>query len=180
MATAERVPPGPQAAGSVAAAPSSGADGAHARIGTDMADPSPYSTRFRIVAALVFAVAVALLAFAVIGLDEGNDDPVLQGGDRAVVENLIPRRNAQVPQQSGVGIDLVTGWDGTLVVSGVEIPRDQLVLTPEIGLIEFTPGPDKAVEELASGENCVTAVIWRVSDGRGVDDRSIPWCFDVV
>ena len=54
------------------------------------------------------------------------------------------------------------------------------MLTPEIGLIEFTPGPDKAVEELASGENCVTAVIWRVSDGRGVDDRTIPWCFDVV
>ena len=45
---------------------------------------------------------------------------------------------------------------------------------------EFTPGPDKAVEELASGENCITAIIWRVSDGRGVDDRSIPWCFDVV
>ena len=105
---------------------------------------------------------------------------MLQGGDRAVVENLIPRRNAQVPQQSGVGIDLVNGWDGTLVVSGVEIPRDQLVLTPEIGLIEFTPGPDKAVEELVSGENCVTAIIWRVSDGRGVDDRTIPWCFDVV
>ena len=145
-----------------------------------MAETSPYSTRFRVIAALVFAVAVALLVIAVIGLDEGNEDPVLQGGDRAVVENLIPRRNAQVPQQSSVGIDLVTGWDGTLVVDGIEIPRDQLVLTPEIGLIEFMPGPGKAVEELASGENCITAIIWRVSDGRGVDDRTIPWCFDVV
>lgn len=145
-----------------------------------MADTSPYSTRFRIVAALVFAVAVALLAVAVVGLDDGNDDPVLQGGDRAVVENLIPRRNAQVPQQSSVGIDVMTGWEGTLVIGGVEIPREQLVVTPEIGLIEYTPGPDKAVEELATGENCVTAVIWRVSDGRGVDDRTIPWCFDVV
>jgi len=128
----------------------------------------------------VFAVAVALFAVAVVGLDDGNEDPVLEGGDRAVVENLIPRRNAQVPQQSSVGIDVVTGWDGTLVIGGVEIPREQLVLTPEIGLIEFTPGPGQAVEELASGENCVTAVIWRVSDGRGVDDRTIPWCFDVV
>jgi hypothetical protein len=145
-----------------------------------MADTSPYSTRFRVVAALVFAVAVALLAVAVIGLEDGSDDPVLQGSDRAVVENLIPRRNAQVPQQSGVGIDLVTGWDGTLVVGDVEIPRDQLVLTPEIGLVEFTPGPGQAVEELDTGENCVTAVIWRISDGRGVDDRPIRWCFDVV
>jgi hypothetical protein len=145
-----------------------------------MAKPSPYSTRFRLVAAAVIAAAVALFAVAVILLDEGNDDPVLQGGDRAVVENLIPRRNAQVPQQSSIGIDLVTGWDGALIVDGVEIPREQLVLTPEIGLIEFTPGDGQAVEELATGENCVTAVIWRLSDGRGVDDRTIPWCFEVV
>lgn len=145
-----------------------------------MPDTSPYSTRFRIVAALVLSVAVAMLVAAVIGFDDGGDDPVLQGGDRAVVESLIPRRNSQVPQQSSIGIDLVTGWDGTLVVDGVEIPRDQLVLTPEIGLVQFTPGDDKAVEELHSGENCVTAVIWRVSQGRGVDDRTIPWCFEVV
>ena len=145
-----------------------------------MADTSPYSTRFRVIAALVFALAVALLVIAIIGLDEGNEDPVLQGGDRAVVENLIPRRNAQVPQQSSVGIDVVTGWEGTLVVDGIEIPRDQLVLTPEIGLIEFTPAPGTAVEELDPGQNCVSAIIWRISDGRGVDDRTIPWCFEVV
>ena len=75
-----------------------------------MSDTSPYSTRFRIVAALVLSAAVAMLVAAVIGFDDGGDDPVLQGGDRAVVESLIPRRNAQVPQQSSVGIDLVTGW----------------------------------------------------------------------
>ncbi len=63
---------------------------------------------------------------------------------------------------------------------GSRSPATSSSLTPEIGLIEFTPGPDKAVEELVSGENCVTAIIWRVSDGRGVDDRTIPWCFDVV
>jgi hypothetical protein len=121
-----------------------------------------------------------MIVYAFVGLDEGGEDPVLRGGDRAVVENLIPRRNAQVPQQSNVGIDLVVGWDGTLVIDGVEIPREQLQLTPEIGLIEYTPAPGRAVEELQSGENCVTAVIWKVSEGRGVDDRSIPWCFDVV
>ena len=145
-----------------------------------MADTSTYSTRFKIVAAAVVTVAVGMIVYAFIGLDEGGEDPVLQGGDRAVVENLIPRRNAQVPQQSNVGIDLVVGWDGTLVIEGVEIPREQLQLTPEIGLIEYTPAPGQAVEELQSGENCVTAVIWKVSEGRGVDDRSIPWCFDVV
>jgi hypothetical protein len=182
MATAKGYPLATVSPGSPTSADgqSSGGSGAHARMRAAMSKPSPYSTRFRIGAALVAAAALGVFAFTFIVLDEGDDDPVLQGGDAAVVENLIPRRNSQVPQQSGVGIDLVPGWDGTLVLDGVEIPRDQLVLTPELGLIEFTPGPDRAVEELSAGQNCVTAIIWRMDDGRGVDDRTIPWCFEVV
>jgi hypothetical protein len=145
-----------------------------------MAESSTYSTRFKIGAVVVLAVAITLFAFAIRSFEDGGDDPVLQGGDAAVVENLLPRRDAQVPQQSNVGIDLVNGWDGTLIIDGVEIPRDQLQRTPEIGLIEFTPAEGLAVEELDSGQNCVSAVIWQVSDGRGVADRTIPWCFDVV
>ena len=145
-----------------------------------MAESSVYSTRFKVGAVAVLAVAIGLFAVAIRAFEGGDDDPVLQGGDAAVVENLLPRRNAQVPQQSNVGIDLVTGWEGTLVVGGTEIPEDQLQVTPEIGLIEFTPGPGQAVEELDPGQNCVSAVIWRASDGRGVDDRTIPWCFEVV
>jgi len=140
---------------------------------------SPYSTRFKIVAAAVVALAGVLfyLAFTSLGDDE---DPLLSPGDSQVVENLIPRRNAQVPQQSSVGIDLVVGWSGRLVVNGTEIPDDELVITPQLGLIEFTPGPTRTVEALDSGQNCVTAVIWRLQDGRGVNDRTIPWCFEVV
>jgi hypothetical protein len=145
-----------------------------------MATNSPYSTRFKIGAALVVALAALLIGYAITGLDDGGDDPVLQDGDQAVVENLIPGRDAQVPQQSNVGIDLVTGWDAALIVNGVEIPRDQLQRTPEIGLTEFTPAPDTAVEALQTGRNCVNAVIWRLQDGRGVNDRSVPWCFEVV
>jgi hypothetical protein len=144
-----------------------------------MAQTSPYSTRFKIVAAAVVAAAAGLfaLAFAALGDDE---DPVLSEGDQRVVEDLIPRRDAQVPQQSTVGIDLVVGWAGTLVVNGVEIPEDELRVTSQIGLIEYTPGEGNTVEALQTGQNCVTAIIWRISDGRGVNDRTIPWCFSVV
>jgi hypothetical protein len=142
--------------------------------------PSPYSTRFKVGAVLVLAVAITLFGAAFWAFDSGEDDPVLQGGDDAVVERLIPRRNAQVPQQSTVGIDLVTGWDGVLVVGGVEIPADELSRTPEIGLVEFTPGEGRTIEEFTAGQNCVSAIIWRVQDGRGVADRTIPWCFEVV
>jgi hypothetical protein len=145
-----------------------------------MAEPPVYSTRFKIAAAAVVAVAVALFVVAINAFQDGGDDPVLQGSDAEAVETLIPRRDAQVPQQSNVGIDLQTGWDGVLVIAGVEIPRDQLQVTPEIGLIEFTPAEGMAVEELDPGQNCVSAIIWKLSDGRGVADRTIPWCFEVV
>jgi hypothetical protein len=145
-----------------------------------MAKISPYSTRFKIGAAAVVAVAALLIGYAIVGLDDGGDDPVLQGGDQAVVENLIPARNEQVPQQQKVGIDLANGWDAALIVNGVEIPEDELRRTPQLGLVEFTPASGTAVEELQTGRNCVTAVIWRLQDGRGVNDRSVPWCFEVV
>ena len=141
---------------------------------------SPYSTRFKLVAAAVVTVAVGLFVVAFSALSGGDDDPVLPEGDQQVVEDLIPRRDAQVPQQSEVGIDLVTGWEGTLVLNGVEIPADELQLTPQIGLIQYTPGEGKTVEALETGQNCVTALIWRISEGRGVNDRTIPWCFEVV
>jgi hypothetical protein len=145
-----------------------------------MAGSPTYSTRFKIGAVVVLAVAITLFGIAIRSFEDGGDDPVLNDGDAAVVENLLPRRNAQVPQQSNVGIDLLAGWDGVLVINGVIIPEDQLQVTPEIGLIEFTPGDGKAVEALQPGQNCVSAVIWKIADGRGVSDRTIPWCFDVV
>jgi len=141
---------------------------------------SPYSTRFKIVAAAIVAVAIAMLAYGCSALSSGNKDPVLSTGDAKIVDNLIPRRNSEVPQQSDVGIDLAPGWTGTLVLNGVEIPKDELQITPELGVIEFTPGKGKAVEHFRGGQNCVQAIIWRISDGRGVADRTIPWCFEVV
>ena len=145
-----------------------------------MAGSPTYTTRFKIGAVGVLALAITFFGIAIRSFEDGGDDPVLNEGDAAVVENLLPRRNAQVPQQSNVGIDLMTGWDGVLVINGVMIPEDQLQVTPEIGLIEFTPGDGKAVEALEPGQNCVSAVIWKIADGRGVSDRTIPWCFDVV
>jgi hypothetical protein len=145
-----------------------------------MAGSPTYTTRFKIGAVVVLALAITFFGIAIRSFEDGGDDPVLNEGDAAVVENLLPRRNAQVPQQSNVGIDLMTGWDGVLVINGVMIPEDQLQVTPEIGLIEFTPGDGKAVEALEPGQNCVSAVIWKIADGRGVSDRTIPWCFDVV
>ena len=132
-------------------APSSGGAGAHARIGTAMADTSPYSTRFRIVAALVFAVAVALLVFAVIGLDEGSGRPGAPG--RRPRRGREPDPPAATPRCPSSRASASTSWPGgtaALVVGGSRSPRTSCVLTPEIGLIEFTPGPEPGGRGAAS------------------------------
>lgn len=140
---------------------------------------SVYSTRFRVVAALIVTLAVTAFVLAYFAAQEGEDDPVLESGNADFVETLIPQRNAQVPQQSSVGIDLASDWTGVLVVNDVEIPEDQLQITPELGLIQFTPGPDTEVEELRAGVNTITAVVWPRSDTRAAA-QNITWTFEVV
>jgi hypothetical protein len=144
-----------------------------------MAQTSPYSTRFKVIAVVVLTVAISLFVIAFLTLSE-NKDQGLSADNAEVVDALIPAANTQVPQQSSVGIDLAVGWDGVLQINGVEIPEDELVVTPQTGLIMFTPGDGKTVEQFETGRNCVTAVIWRIQDGRGTADRQVPWCFEVV
>jgi hypothetical protein len=144
-----------------------------------MAQTSPYSTRFKVIAVLVLTLAISLLVLAALSLGD-NQDQGLSADNAPVVDALIPAANTQVPQQSSVGIDLAVGWDGVLQINGVEVPEDELVVTPQTGLIMFTPGEGKTVQQFQTGRNCVTAIVWRIADGRGVADRPIPWCFEVV
>jgi hypothetical protein len=140
-----------------------------------------YSTRFKLLAAALLALAIAAFVGAYLTFAQGEDDPVLRsGGQNEYVEALIPERNSQVPQQTTVGIDLATGWTGVLVINGVEIPEDQLNVTEELGLVEYTPADGLAVEQLEGGQNCVTAVVWRLSEGRDEGGRNVTWCFEVV
>jgi hypothetical protein len=140
---------------------------------------SVYSTRFKVVAALVVTLAVSAFVLAYFSAQEGGDDPVLESGNADFVETLIPQRNAQVPQQSSVGIDLASDWTGVLIVNDVEIPEDELQVTAELGLIQFTPGPGTAVEELRAGVNTVTAVVWPRAQSRAAA-QNITWNFEVV
>lgn len=140
-----------------------------------------YSTRFKIGAALLLAVATAAFVGAYLTLADSGEDPVLSsGGQDEYVEQLIPQRDNQVPQQQPLGIDLVTGWTGVLVVNGTEIPEDELDVTPELGLVQFTPGEGRTVEQLEGGRNCVTAIVWPLSEGRAEGSRNVQWCFEVV
>ena len=142
--------------------------------------PSPYSNRFRIVATLVLAGVVVAFGLAFRSCQEGDDDAILQsGGDDAYVEALLPSRDSQVPQQETVGIDLVESWTGTLNVNGVDIPADELQVTLELGLVQYTPREGRAVEELRTGRNTVVATVWPRAEGPDAG-TTVTWSFEAV
>ncbi len=137
--------------------------------------------RYRLLIALLVVAALAALYAGVRATDSGGDDRIAVRGQPEVVERLIPGRGDEVIRQAELGIDLGPGYEGALVVNGAPIPDDQLRLVPEQNQVYFTPGDGKAVEQLQAGPNCVEAIVWKSSQGRGsADDRSFTWCFEAL
>ena len=139
----------------------------------------PLVRRTLVTLAVDALLAGVVFAFSKVSRDDGtNDIAVTESGP---VEQLIPPRNSEILRQDVTGVDLRPGWTGVLIVNGVEIPEDQLDLDnlESLGQIVFTPGEDKAVERYDAGENCVTAVVWRVEESRA-DSRTVDWCFNVT
>ena len=148
------------------------------------ADPTPperpTSWRYRAFVAVALVAAVAALVVGVQATQTDSDRPVVVNGRADAVEHLYPRNGAEVLRQVEIGIDLAPGYDGRLVVNGSEVPEDELRLVPEQNQVFFLPGPGKVLETLPPGTTCVTAIVWRSSEGRGVDDLGVQWCFDVT
>jgi hypothetical protein len=140
-----------------------------------------YSVRFKLLASAVVAVAVAAFGLAYL-LQSGTDDDAIvrSGGTAEFVERLLPASGSQAVQQATVGIDLAPGWEGTLVVDGVEIPESQLNVRAALNRVEFAPGQGKAFTQLPSGRLCVRAIVWETRIGRAEGARTVSWCFEVV
>jgi hypothetical protein len=150
-----------------------------------MADPVPRTRLsdgwFRaLIAGMALLAAVALYA-GIRATDTDDGDPVTGSGRPDAVEHVIPGPGDEVVRQAELGIDLAPGYDGALAVNGVEIPIDEARLVPEQNQVFFTPGEGKAVEQLRAGPNCVEAVMWKASAGRGTaDDLTYRWCFEAL
>jgi hypothetical protein len=133
-----------------------------------------------LVAAMVALAGLALYA-GVRATDTGDADPVTVSGRPDVVERTIPGAGDEVVRQAELGIDLAPGYEGALLVNGVEIPTDELRVVDEQNQVFFTPGEGKAIEQLRAGPNCAEAVVWKASVGRGTaDDHSFSWCFEAL
>lgn len=141
-----------------------------------MTPMSPTLQRILFAVLVVVGLAGVIFAFTRVSTDDPDSVAV---GDTGPVERLIPPRDAEILRQEPVGVDLNPGWTGILQVNGVEIPEDQLNTVAATGEITYTVGPGKAVERFQGGQNCVTAVVWRVELSRQ-DARELTWCFDVT
>ena len=143
--------------------------------------PRMSDTRFRLLIAVMVATAGVALYAGVRATDTGGEDPVTVSGRPDVVEHLVPGAGDEVIRQAELGVDLAPGYDGTLLVNGVEIPTEELRRVPEQNQVFFTPGEGKVVEKLNAGPNCASAIVWKASAGRGTaDDQTFSWCFDAL
>jgi hypothetical protein len=141
------------------------------------AAPEPlYSTRFKIIAAVLVTAVVVAIVVAINKVDSTSDTAA---GNSAFVERLIPTRGSQLVQQGTVGVDLKSGWDGLLAINGTAVPSSDLHKTPSLNELTFTPGSGKAMEHLPVGKVCVTANVWKLETGPS-QSRQVTWCFEVI
>lgn len=144
-----------------------------------------YSTRLKILVAVVVTAAVGAFVLAYLGSAASDDDSIVSSGATSeFVEGLTPPSGSQVLQQSTVAIDLAPGWEATLdEIGGRSIPEEDLVVRSnrqQPDTVEFTPGPDKALDALPAGRVCARATVWQVALGPEESSRRISWCFSVL
>lgn len=112
------------------------------------------------------------------------------------IENIDPVRGApQVPQQTEVFVDLLPGYEGVLVIDGLELetvnlddlaaqPGRELVLPPTTiyekgnATLTFNPSENSEISEFSQGEHLVKVIFWKTIEGRS-RARSYSWTFTV-
>jgi hypothetical protein len=125
-----------------------------------------------VVAGLLLAVNVWIIA----GVSQRtNREPTLPNA----IEELIPKTGDLVSPQSTIGVNLRDDLSGALQFDGVEIPLDQLVEQPTVGIITFSPGPTQDLTKLPQGAHRITVVYWPRASTREKSATSYTWTFKV-
>ena len=134
----------------------------------------------RALSVLVVLAALGGIVYACSEVDTDDGDAVVTG-EASPIEVYVPVDGSEILRQERFGVDLRPGFTGILQLNDVEIPLDQLDddTLASTGEVYFTPGEGLAVERYDAGQNCATAVVWRVQDSRS-DARDYSWCFNVT
>lgn len=114
------------------------------------------------------------------------------------IERIEPVAGAtQTPAQASVLVDLVAGYEGVLVIDGLELetinlgelrdettPGQQVTLPPTAvyepgnATLSFDPSPDSLISSFSQGMHTVQVIFWETVEGRG-SARSYSWSFEV-
>lgn len=151
-----------------------------------------------IAACFVIAAALVAIAWGVGSAVTGSD-----GIDRPdVIEDLAPVENAQQAfQQEQIMVDLQFGYEGVLIVDGIELPTSRIgefsgdlspdqagaqvstpptaVFDPGNAILTFRPSDGALIESYTEGRHSVQVIYWKSSEGPE-NARSYRWSFDVV
>jgi hypothetical protein len=150
-------------------------------------------------ASLVIAAGLVLIIYGFTSAVTGND-----GIDRPeAIESVQPVENAiQVLQQDQIVVDLQAGFEGRLVVDGIELPTTIIgqsevdpnaqpepgqqidlpttaVFDPGNAVLSFQPVEGALIESFSEGEHEVTVFFWPIEDGPQ-QARAYTWTFNVV
>lgn len=146
-------------------------------------------------AALPISIGLVLIGFGLLRSVSGDDVTNLPDA----IEGITPTPDAvQVLAQTNVIVDLAEGYEGRLIVDGLQFETqamEDLIANPEPGtqvdippgvvfergnaVLTFTPGPDIAIERFSEGSHTVQVVYWRTEIGES-DARSYTWVFNIV
>jgi len=147
-----------------------------------------------LLASLTIAVCLVAIGVGVSIAVTGDERQALP----ETIEKILPVRSAvQVPAQSQVFVDLLPGYEGVLVIDGLELdtvsldeledankPGQQITLPPTTiyepgnATLTFDPSPDSSISEFSQGEHLVQVIYWKTIDGRS-RARSFSWTFTV-
>lgn len=143
-------------------------------------------------ASLGIAVCLVAIGLAVSTAVTGDE----RQGLPDAIEKIDPVRGApQVPSQTQVFVDLEVGYEGVLVVDGLELttvnledlkaqPGRELLLPPTTiyergnATLTFNPSPESEVSEFSQGEHLIKVIYWKATEGRS-RARSYSWTFTV-
>lgn len=142
---------------------------------------------------LTTVLLVAVVALAAWGAQSASTD-----GEAALdpaIIGLSPIDGAQALRQTAVGADLAQGYDGRIIINGIEVPEEQMdgardpkTVDPkdlaENGIrpnnrnrVYFKPGPGKVIEEFDQGTVTITVRYFR--ERQESTSRTVTWTIRV-
>lgn len=130
--------------------------------------------RFALVAGVVVLVG-NLMLFACSQSDTSREGITYPVG----LEVVSPRPGELLRPQDTITADLRNDLTGVLRIDGAEVPEDQTIREPNLGIVSFRTGHDTDIEAFTPGIHTVTVLFWTESKPRPAHPAAYSWSFRV-